>query len=92
MERWILIGIEAPQKESSLCGALPHRKNSHREKATKSCKVWTEMVHFSSVAHMRYTPCFFLSDFEKQSYRQGVDRIGVFWKSKVWTDLGCGVE
>ena len=29
VERWILIGIEAPQKESSVCGAWPHRKNFH---------------------------------------------------------------
>ena len=60
VERWILFGIEAPQKESSVCGAWPHRKNFHRQIVFFSETKSLVYSVFSSVAHfLVYTNPFF---------------------------------
>ena len=73
VERWILIGIEAPQKESSVCGAWPHRKNFHRKFVFfRKTNDWC--IAFSrALLTFCYTPIRFFSDFDSEFSGSGKD-------------------
>ena len=79
VERWILIGIEAPQKESSVCGAWPHRKNFHRKFVFFRKKNDWCIAFSRALLHFCYTPIRFFSDFKSEFSGFGKDWCIANW-------------